>query len=593
MKKIVSFIGVAAVLIAFTLSCGTSGPAYSLGGFSPTEEDGTTRSTADRSAVSRRAMVSSSKYEVSQVGAEILRRGGNAIDAAVAMGFAIGVVEPFSNGVGGGGFATVRTAAGETYFVDFREIAPINSHPRMYMDAAGNRIQDTNVLGGRAVGIPGDVAGLLYMLENYGTMTRAQVMAPAIRMATQGFELTAFAYRSIMDGYGRMTRFSDPSALSVYFDEDGLPHEVGTIITNPDLGRTLQMISDGGVNAFYTGEIAQAMVDAVNGAVINGIGGIFTYDELANYRPSIRTPVSGTYRGVEIISSPPPSSGGAILLMILNMLEHFDVASMQVNSPEYINMWAEIFKLAYADRGVYMADTDFQDVPVNAIASKEYAASRVQRINLGRAAPSPVAPADPWAYEDRSTNTTHFSIADSAGNMVGVTKTINFYWGAGVFVEGYGFFMNNEMDDFVTNNANHMNAPEPNKKPLSSMSPTLLLKDGKPFMVLGTPGGTRIFANVAQVISLVVDHGFDLEKAIGMPKIHNTSANDAITYEVPNWRGFEDYLVTEETLAALVAMGHNRPTTFTGGAVQAVQYLDDGTLFGTADPRQDGRAVGR
>jgi len=585
MKKVLCIITsllVAAFIISIAAcqsSAQAKSPAYSVTGFQTVDADGN-RVTTGREATATTAMVSASKYEVSQVGAEILAKGGNAIDAAVAMGFAIGVCEPFTSGVGGGGFATIRTAKGETYFIDFREVAPSAANPRMYLDANGNVIPGGTTLGGLASGIPGDVAGLLYMLEKYGTMSRAKVMEPAIRIATNGFEVSKYCADAIFDAANKATAY--PEMQKVYWTEDGLPYETGDIIRNQDLAKTLSIISKNGVDGFYKGEVAQAMVDTVN-----KYGGIFKMEDLANYRVNEGVPVKGTYRGYEIISSPPPSSGGTILIEILNILENFNVGALKINSTEYVHLWAETFRLAYADRAQYMADTKFADVPLSGLTSKEYAKLRASLIDLNKSATA-VTFADPWPYENHQT--THFSIADAAGNSVAITKTINYYFGSGVMVGGYGFMMNNQMDDFSTNPAS-VNRVEPGKTPLSSMTPTVVLKDGKPYMVLGTPGGTRIFATIAQVLSRVIDHKMDIHDAICVPKIWNTSSNDSITYETP-LKGYEQYALTEDTLNALVALGHRAPTIAASGAVQAIVYKEDGTLKGTADPRQDGKAVG-
>lgn len=554
-------------------------PAYSTDDYETVDAAGN-RITTGRDATGTTAMLSASKYEVSQVGEEIIAKGGNAIDAAVAMGFAIGVCEPFTNGVGGGGLATVRTASGETYFIDFREVAPLAATAEMYLDEAGEVIPQGTTVGGLASGIPGDVAGLLYMLDNYGTMSRQDVMEPAIRMATEGFTVSQYAANAIADAYDKAVTF--PEMQEVYWDENGLPYEAGTVIANPGLAKTLQKIADEGADGFYKGEIAQAMVDTVN-----KYGGIFSMEDLANYSVNVYKPVTGTYRGYEIISSPPPSSGGTHLIEILNILENYDVGAMDINSTEYVHLWTETYKLVYADRAQYMADTSFKDVPLGGLSSKEYAALRAAEIDMTKAAED-VTYDDPWQFEH--TDTTHFSIADAEGNCVAITKTINYYFGSGVMVGGYGFMMNNEMDDFSTN-PESVNCVEPGKKPLSSMSPTIVLKDGEPYMVLGTPGGSRIFASVAQVISRVIDHDLNIHDAICAPKIWNTSSSDRISYETP-LVGYEEYALSEETLAELVEMGHAEPSVSASGSVQIIQYQEDGTLYGTADPRQDGKAVG-
>ena len=554
-------------------------PAYSVEGFETVDADGN-RITTGRDATATQAMASASKYEVSQVGAEIMEKGGNAVDAAVAMGFALGVCEPFTSGLGGGGLCTIHTADGQDYFIDFREVAPAAATLDLYLDAEG-KSNGSTVTGGLASGVPGEVAGLLYLLENYGTMTREEVIGPAIRIATEGFTVSRYCANAIADAYDKAVQF--PEMQSVYWDENGLPYEEGDVITNPGLAKALQKIVDEGRDGFYKGEVAEALVQT-----IQKYGGVMTLEDLANYEVQVHEPVTSTYRGYKIISSPPPSSGGTHLIEILNILENFDVGSLEINSPEYIHLFAEAFKLSYADRAQYMADTNFvPDVPLTGLTSKEYAKERASLIDLDQA--QEFYCGDPTLYEH--TDTTHYSVADVDGNCVAITKTINYYFGSGVMVGDYGFMMNNQMDDFSTN-PESVNKVEPGKKPLSSMSPTVVLnEDGSPFMVLGTPGGARIFASVAQVISRVIDHNIPLHGAISIPKIWNNGGANNLQYENA-LKGYEDYAVTDETLAKLVEMGHGDITTAASGAVQAIEFLEDGTLYGTADPRQDGKAVG-
>lgn len=554
-------------------------PAYSVEGFETVDADGN-RIVEGRDATGSQAMAVASKYEVSQVGAEILKKGGNAVDAAVAMGFALGVCEPFTSGLGGGGLVTIHTAEGENYFIDFREVAPAAATLDLYVDANGESNGNTRS-GGLASGVPGEVAGLLYMLDNYGTMSRQEVMEPAIRIATEGFTVSQYCANAIADAYETALQF--PEMQKVYWDENGLPYEAGDVITNPDLAKTLQKIADEGADAFYTGEVAQAVVDS-----LTEYDGVMTLEDLANYEAQAITPVTGEYRGYQIISSPPPSSGGTHLIEILNILENFDVGALEVNSPEYCHLFAETFKLAFADRAQYMADTAFTDVPLGGLTSQDYADLRAKSINLDTAM-EVAAPDDPSPYEH--TDTTHFSIADADGNCVAITKTINYYFGSGVMVKGCGFMMNNQMDDFSTD-AESVNKIEPGKKPLSSMSPTVVLKeDGSPFMVLGTPGGSRIFSGVAEVISRVIDHKMDLKTAVCVPKIWNCSNKNNFQYEKA-LKGYEEYAVTEDTAAALTEMGHGEIKTAASGAMQSIMFMEDGTLYGIGDPRQDGKAVG-
>lgn len=554
-------------------------PAYSTEGFVTVDADGN-RVTTGRDATSTKAMATASKYEVSQVGAEIMAKGGNAVDAAVAMGFALGVCEPFTSGLGGGGLATIHTAEGENFFIDFREVAPAAATLDLYVDASGENNGNTQE-GGLASGVPGEVAGLLYLLEHHGTMSREEVMEPAIRIANEGFTVSAYCANAISDAYEKTQKF--PEMSKVYLDENGLPWEEGSVITNPDLGKALQLIADQGADAFYKGEIGEAMV-----ATLAKYDGVMTMDDLAGYEVHELEPVTGDYRGYTVISSPPPSSGGTHLIEILNILENFDMASMEVNSAEYVHLFAETFKLAFADRAKYMADTNFVTVPLGGLTSQAYADKRAQDIDLN-VAMEQAAPDDPSPYEH--TDTTHFSVADVDGNCVAITKTINYYFGSGVMVDGYGFMMNNQMDDFSTD-PESVNKIEPGKKPLSSMSPTVVLKpDGSPFLVLGTPGGSRIFSGVAEVISRVIDSKMDLHTAISVPKIWNCSNKNNLQYEEP-LKGYEQYALTDETIAKLTEMGHGELKTTRSGAFQCIMFMDDGTLYGTADPRQDGKAVG-
>lgn len=554
-------------------------PAYSTEGFVTVDSDGN-RVTTGRDATSTKAMATASKYEVSQVGAEIMSKGGNAVDAAVAMGFALGVCEPFTSGLGGGGLATIHTAEGENFFIDFREVAPAAATLDLYVDASGENNGNTKE-GGLASGVPGEVAGLLYLLEHHGTMSREEVMGPAIRIANEGFTVSAYCANAISDAYEKTQKF--PEMSKVYLDENGLPWEEGSVITNPDLGKALQLIADQGADVFYKGEIGEAMV-----ATLAKYDGVMTMDDLAGYEVHELKPVTGDYRGYTVISSPPPSSGGTHLIEILNILENFDMASMEVNSAEYVHLFAETFKLAFADRAKYMADTNFVTVPLGGLTSQAYADKRAQDIDLN-VAMEQAAPDDPSPYEH--TDTTHFSVADVDGNCVAITKTINYYFGSGVMVDGYGFMMNNQMDDFSTD-PESVNKIEPGKKPLSSMSPTVVLKpDGSPFLVLGTPGGSRIFSGVAEVISRVIDSKMDLHTAISVPKIWNCSNKNNLQYEKP-LKGYEQYALTDETIAKLTEMGHGELKTAASGAFQCIMFMDDGTLYGTADPRQDGKAVG-
>nr|WP_314994555.1 gamma-glutamyltransferase [uncultured Treponema sp.] len=530
----------------------------------------------DRGATGKVGVVSTSKVEASRIGAEILRKGGNAIDAAVAAGFALGVVEPNSSGLGGGGFMLIRIAkTGETVFIDFRERAPQKSSPEMWtVGADGKVVGNQKLEGGKAAAVPGEVAGLLYALENYGTMSREQVIRPAANLAKNGFYVTPTLSNDMKSQFDKLEKY--PESAKVFLNQEGLPYEVDDLFTNPDMAKTLDIIIKNGKDGFYKGEVAEAIVKT-----LNKYDGLYTMEDLANYKPLVRQPVKGTYRGYEIISSPSPSSGGAIVIEILNILENFDIGSLKVNSPEYLHLFSEAYKLAYADRAKYMGDSDYTPVPMKGFVSKKYAKEIAKDIDLKVSHDSKAH--DPWLYE--SEDTTHYSIADKEGNMVAITKTVNGLFGNSVVVDGYGFVMNNEMDDFVLG-AGHPNSVAPSKTPLSSMSPTIVLKDGKPFMVLGSPGATKIISTVSQVISRVIDHKMGMQDAIDAARLwDNTSNKINVETRIP-----------DETLKRLEAMGHKTNKTSEWdrgmGSVQGVLYKADGTLEGGADPRRDGKALG-
>lgn len=547
-------------------------------GWKPYDENGQIKRD-DRDGNGKNGVVSTGKYEASKIGADIIEAGGNAVDAAVAVGFALGVCEPQSSGIGGGGFMLIHsTETGENVFVDFREPAPSKAEPGMWpVDENGELTDDTKWLGGPAVGVPGEVKGLLYALDTYGTMTREEVMNPAIEMAENGYEVSAVLNRDMMEEFEVLTRFE---ACGDIYLKEGFPYPVGDVIKNPDLAKSLSLIRDNGPDAFYKGAMAEAMVKAVQEA-----GGILTLEDLANYDIKLRTPVSGTYRGYEILSSPPPSSGGTTIVEILNILENFDIKGMGHNSTEHLHTLTEAMKMAYKDRGFFAADTDFIDVPLTGMASKEYAKELASQIDPEKA--QIFEHGDAWAYE--SPQTTHYSIMDKQGNIVAVTKTINYVFGSGVVPEGYGFIMNDEMDDFDAE-VGTANEVQPGKRPMSSMSPTIILKDGKPVMTIGAPGSQRIISGVAQVISNVIDFDMDIQDAISAPRIHAgsdwTTSDETIMIETR---------IDKDVIEGLKALGH--PVLETGDwmdypCVQAVEMLPDGTLRGGADPRRDGKAVG-
>lgn len=529
-----------------------------------------------RGAEGTEAVVSAGKVEATQAGLEIIKKGGNAVDAAIAVSFALGVCEPQASGIGGGGFMTIHSADGVDTFINFREIAPMYATPEMWVvDESGRVISGQKQKGGKSIGVPGNVRGMEYAFNNFGSgnVTLAEVLQPAIDLATEGFQVSPTLYNDAISSYSEMIDY--PELGKIYLDEFGLNYEIGDVIKNPDLAKTLKMIADGGADAFYTGPIAEAIVKATN-----LYGGVMTLADLENYQPTVLEPAKGTYRGYQIISSPLPSSGGTHVIEALNILENFDMASFEYDSLERLSLMAEVNKLIYADRGKYMGDPQFVEVPVNGILSKERAKELADMITIGT--PGEYEDVDPWQYEHE--DTTHFSVADKDGNMVGVTQTVNYYFGSAVVPAGYGFCLNDEMDDFSADPTSP-NAIAGGKCPLSSMSPTVVLKeDGTPFMVLGSPGGTTIITTVEEVISNVIDYGMSMQEAIDAPRFTNRTTG-AVSYE-------NRYEAFKELEAAGYAVTESDAFNRSFGSVQAIMYGEDGVLYGGADPRRDGKALG-
>ena len=544
--------------------------------FRPFDEQGNMIRTG-RTGSGTQGVVSAGRAEAAEIGREILAQGGNAIDAAVAVAFALGVCEPNASGIGGGGFMMIRDGkTGKNVFLDFRENAPANAAPDMYTPKAPGSNYDKdlgNVYGGKSVGIPGDVAGVLYALEHYGTMTPEQVISPAAKLAREGYVVTPLLHGDMAEHATQLKTYGD--GWKIYL-KDGQAWPVGSMISNPDLADTLDKIAAGGKDAFYKGEIADKLI-----AQVEKDGGVLAHADLENFTVRVLEPVRGTYRGYEIISSPPPSSGGAHISQILNVLENFDLSSLEVNSVEYLHLFSEVFKMCYADRAAHMGDPNFVKVPLEGLLNKDYAKELAARFDP-ETSQKPVA-GDPWKFESMST--THFSIADKEGNLVGVTRTINHFFGSCVVPEGTGFLLNDEMEDFSLD-PNSANAVAGNQVPLSRMSPTFILKDGKPFAVLGSPGGTRIISSLVQVISKLIDHGMSLEEAIGSPRIGDDQT-DKMIYETR---------IPAETIEKLQAMGHPVKAYSDWdrimGSVNGCVVLPDGTITGAADPRRDGLAVG-
>ena len=561
MKKLLSFI----ILAAFTASLAVAQTPVNLYG---------------RAAQGPNGVVAAAKPEASQVGLDILKKGGNAVDAAVATAFALGVLEPNASGLGGGGFMIIKLAKmKEAVVVDFRETAPAAATPDMFKYGEdGKVIANASVVGGQAVGVPGELAGLLYAFDNYGSkkIKRDAVIAPAIAWAEKGIPVTVNLAGIIRDELAKINMFD---ATSKIYTKDGLPFEVGESIKNPDLAATLRLIAKGGADAFYKGDMAEKIAKAVRDA-----GGILTAADLANYKVQVRKPVTGSYRGYTIVSTPPASSGGTHVIQILNILENMDVAKMGPGTPATYHAWTEALRMAFADRGKYMSDTDFVKVPLAGLANKDYAKQLFGKIDMTKAMGTATAD-DPTKYESGST--TSFSVMDKAGNMVTVTKSINYFFGSGVTVPGTGFIMNDHMDDFVLK-PGHIQSIQPGKRPLSSMTPTLVLDPkGQPFMTLGSPGATRIIAAVAQVISNVIDHKMPIQEAVFAPRLF------AMASGVVQLEG----RTSINTLNGLKALGHEVNVradwdAYFGGVHAVLFNRDAKMLYGGADPRRDGQAAG-
>ncbi len=530
-----------------------------------------------RDAEGRNGVVAAAKPEASEVGVRILEMGGNAVDAAIATAFALGVLEPNASGLGGGGFMIIQLAdMDEAIVIDFRETAPSAAGQTFFNLDANNRvINQESTVGGKSVGVPGEVAGLLYALEHFGTMSRAQVIQPSIEWAEMGIPVTVNLYDIINSNYDKIVAMEN--GVDLYLKDGGLPYEIGEAIVLKDLADTLRVIAEKGADGFYKGEIAEKIV-----AEVQKRGGVLTLEDLANYDLQIREPVVGTYRGYTVLSVPPASSGGTHIIQLLNIMENFDIAAMGDNTVETLHLWSEAMKLIFADRSKYMADTAFVDVPLVGLASKEYAKTLAEKIDMTKPLDS-VSAGDPWQYESGST--THLSVMDKDGNMVAMTKSINYFFGSGVVVPGTGIIMNNHMDDFVKTPGS-ANSVEPGKRPLSSMSPTLVLDlEGRPYMTIGSPGAMRIITTVAQVISNVIDHGMTIQTAILAPRVYRTQSG-AMSIEGR---------ISINAYNKLLEMGHQ--ITVRGdydpyfGGVHAVLFNRDiGILFGGADPRRDGQA---
>lgn len=541
-------------------------------------DDNQNLTSGDRNASGENAIVSTGKYEASQAGLQILKAGGNAIDAAVAIAFALSVVEPNASGLGGGGYMLIRTEEDENVFIDFRECAPEAANPYMWVTTSSGKVVDNeNRHGGKSIGIPGEVAGLIYAFENYGSgkLTLKQLVTPAINLAQNGFYVTPTLYHDIESADKKIPE-NIKEGHEFLRKENGELYQVGDLWKNEDMVKTLNLIAEKGKDGFYKGEIADKIVE-----MSNKYGGILTKQDLENYEVRVSKPVEGTYRGYKILSAGLPSSGGAHVIQSLNILENFDMSKYGIDSSERIHLLSETFKMVYKDRAEYMGDPEYVDVPLNGLLNKEYASKLADKIDLDYS--QNYEADDPWTYEHQ--DTTHFSIGDKDGNMVSVTQSINWEFGSGVMADGYGFVLNNEVEDFDVD-PNSPNCVDSNKEPMSSMSPTIILnEDDSPFMILGSPGGARIIPIVTQVISNVIDYNLPVQEAINEPRVYDNADNKLV---------FEK-TINKDLVYKLMDMGHRvsiyQEDSKHFGGVQAVMYNKD-NIAGGADERRDGKVLG-
>ncbi|MFV0594691.1 gamma-glutamyltransferase [Shewanella sp.] len=533
----------------------------------------------------KHGMVASQETLASRTGIEILKQGGNAVDAAVAVAFSLAVTLPRAGNIGGGGFMLVHLAKeNKTIAIDYREMAPSKAKKDIFLDENGDVVTKLSREHGLAIGVPGTVMGMSLALEKYGTMTMAQVTAPAIKMAQDGISVTPDLAVSLAGLKRRMSQW--PSTAAIFYKADGSDYQVDDILKQPELAHSLQLIAEKGIKGFYEGETAEKLVKAVQEA-----GGIMTLEDLKHYKAVEREPVRGQYRGYDVVSMPPPSSGGVHIIEMLNVLQQFPIDKFGHNTAQTIHVMAETMKHAYADRSEYLGDPDFYKVPFKQLMDKDYAQKIASQIALNKTTPSTeIKPGNLAPYE--SDQTTHFSVVDKWGNAVSNTYTLNFSYGSGLVAKGTGILLNNEMDDFSakpgTPNGYGLvggdaNAVEGNKRPLSSMSPTIVVKDGKPFLVTGSPGGSRIITTTLQIIMNVIDHGLNIAEASNAARIHHQWLPDELRVETS---------LNRDTISLLEAKGHKVKVQSAMGSTQSIMVTDQG-IFGATDPRHSGsEAVG-
>jgi gamma-glutamyltranspeptidase/glutathione hydrolase len=538
----------------------------------------------------RRGMVASTSRVASEVGVEILKRGGNAVDAAIAVAFALAVTYPAAGNLGGGGFMMIRMRDGRTTAIDYREMAPAAAHRDIYLDKSGELIkgEGSSTVGYRASGVPGTVAGMALALEKYGSkkLNWSQLVEPARRLAADGFPLSYRMARNLRND-DLLARYPESRRI---FQNNGRFFNEGDLLRQPDLAATFARLQVGGPREFYEGQTARLIA-----ADMRRNNGLITLEDLRGYRAKERQPLRTTYRGHEVISMPPPSSGGAVLIQMLNILEGFELEKMGWSSSDKYHVMTEAMRRAFADRAEYMGDTDFVKVPIAGMIQKSYAERQRATIQMDRASTSAEVRAGRPAGAE-SEETTHFTVVDAQGNAVANTYTLNGGYGSGVTIKGTGVLMNNEMDDFAAKPGtpnmfgliqSEKNAVEPRKRPLSAMTPTFVLrKDGSLWFATGSPGGPTIINTVLQVIVNVVDHGMNIQQAVDSPRIHHQWLPDEIVHE--------PYGLSADTQRALAAKGHKltaRPR-YMGDSHAIMIEERTGTRLGASDPRQEGAAVG-
>ena len=542
-------------------------------------EDLPVASGQPQGVVAANGMVVTQEALATRVGVDILQKGGNAVDAAVAVGFALAVTYPRAGNIGGGGFMLIHRATGDDTAIDYRETAPAAITDQSFLDAQGNADPQKSRDSALAIGVPGTVAGLALAERKYGSgrFTLADLIAPAMALARDGIVFTDDRAESLPNEHARLARW--PSTATIFLKADGSALSPGDRLVQSDLADTLQSIAHDGPQAFYQGPVADKIAAAVAAA-----GGVMTADDLKDYRAVERVPVRGSYRGYDIVSMPPPSSGGVELIEMLNILEGYDLAHDDAAQADFLMI--EAMKRAYADRALFLGDPDRVAVPVARLTAKSYAATWRATIDPARATPaSEIRPGGSVQPEGR--NTTHFSIVDKFGNAVANTYTLNFSYGVGLVAAGTGILLNNELDDFSVKpevpNAYGLigyqaNAPGPGKRPVSSMTPTIVLKDGKPFLVTGSPGGSRIITAVLQVVVAVIDRGLDIASAVAAPRLHNQWMPDQV---------FAEPAVPPDIVAALQARGDKVVPTRPFTAANSIAITPQG-FVGAADPRTRG-----